>query len=246
MVIYFAVEIQLVQLDWVVTHTKGHSVKELTKKNILCQLSAYEKFCDRYLLPYFPCTNRQLCWFRQHLSTTFESPESVNNYLSGIRTCLALLGLDIPDVNDKQVKMFTAGLKRIMAHAVKQAEPVTPQLLVRLSKVVNYKDQVKMVAWTGLLLGFYMFLCKSNLGPDTMETFDKEQQFCRSDINLLGLEKAMMVEIRWSKTIQHKQKILRLPVLPANNKAICPVFWVHYMVQKIPAKPADPVLALAA
>ena len=101
-----------------------------------------------------------------------------------------------------------------------------------------------MVAWTALLLGFYMFLRKSNLVPDTMTTFDGTQQFCRSDINLLGIDKAMMCEIRWSKTIQHKQKVLRLPVLPAKNKVICPVFWVHYMISRIPAKPDDPVFTL--
>ena len=84
-----------------------------------------------------------------------------------------------------------------------------------------------MVAWTGLLLGFYLFLRKSNLVPDTMNTFNTEHQFCRVDLNLLGLDRAMMVEIRWSKTIQYKQKVLRLPVLPAKNKAICLVFWVH-------------------
>ena len=56
----------------------------------------------------------------------------------------------------------------------------------------------------------------------------------------------MMVEISWSKTIQHKQKILRLPVLPAKNKAICPVFWMHFMVNAIPVKPEQPSLALKA
>ena len=101
-----------------------------------------------------------------------------------------------------------------------------------------------MVAWTSLLLGFYMFLRKSNLVPDTMDSFDKDQQFCRSDLNLLGLDKAMMCEIRWSKTIQHKQKILRLLALPAENKAICPVFLVHYMVNIIPVEPHQPVLVL--
>ena len=102
-----------------------------------------------------------------------------------------------------------------------------------------------MVAWTGVLLGFYIFLRKSNLVPDTMMSFDKEQQFCRGDINLLGLDRAMMVEIRWSKTIQFKQKILLVPVLPAKNKVVCPVFWVHYMVQAISAKNDRPALALA-
>ena len=101
-----------------------------------------------------------------------------------------------------------------------------------------------MVAWIGLLLGFYMFLRKSNLVPDTMDEFNSSQQFCRADVNLLGLEKPMMIEIRWSKTIQFKQKILRLPVMPAKNKAICPVFWMYYMINVIPAGPLDPVLSL--
>ena len=240
----FSALVALVQLDLAVAATKGKSLKDSTKKNLMTHLAAYKKFCNRYLLLYFPCDNLQLCRFGQHLSRTFESPDAVGNYLSGIQTCLALLGLEIPDVNDRQMKMFITGLKREMPHAIKQAEPVTPELLLKLSKVVNYANQVEMVAWVGVLLGFYLFLRKSNLVPDTMDTFDREQQFCRADINLLGLNKAMMIEIRWSKTIQHKQKVLRLPVLPANNKAICPVFWVHYMVNKVPAGPLDPVLAL--
>ena len=89
-----------------------------------------------------------------------------------------------------------------------------------------------------------MFLRKSNLVLDTMDGFNKEQQLCRGDINLLGLDKAMMIEIRWSKTIQFKQKILRVPVLPVKNKAICPVFWVHYMVHSIPAAAHRPALTL--
>ena len=231
-------------LDLEVAQTKGQSVKESTKKNLTCQLSAYEKFCDKYMIEYFPCDTKQLCRFGQHLSRTFESPDAVANYISGIRTCMALLGLQIPDAQDRQMKMFITGLKRTMSHSVKQAEPVTPELLLKLSKVVNYTDIIEMVAWTGLLLGFYMFLRKSNLVPDTMDGFDRNQQFCRGDVNLLGIDKAMMIEIRWSKTIQFKQKILRLPVLPAKNKAICPVFWMYYMIHKIPAEPQHPVLFL--
>ena len=238
----FSARWKLMILDLQVAQTKRESLKESTKKNLLCQLNAYEKFCQEYILEYFPCDNRQLCRFGQYLCKSFESPDAVANYLSGIRTCLALLGLEVPPVQDKQMQMFIHGLKRIMPHAVKQAAPMTPGLLLKLSKVVNYSDQIEMVAWVGTLLGFYMFLRKSNLVPDTMDNFNPEQQFCRSKMNLLGLDKAMMFEIRWSKTIQFKQKVLRLPVLPAENKAICPVFWAHYMVSKIPAGPQDPVL----
>ena len=107
---FIPAHLALIQLDLAVANTKGHSIKESTK-NLLSQLAAYEKFCDRYMLEYFPCNNKQLCRFGQHLSQTFESPEAVCNYLSGIRTCLALIGLELPDINDRQMKMFTTGLK---------------------------------------------------------------------------------------------------------------------------------------
>ena len=141
------------------------------------QLNSYQQFCDRYLLQYFPCDNKQLCRFGQHLKPTFQSPEAIGNYLSGIRTILALLGLDIPDVKDRQMQMFMVGLKRVMQHVVKQAAPITPPLLIRMSKVVNLKDRIEVIAWTAVLLGFYMFLHKSNLVPDAMDQFNPLHQF---------------------------------------------------------------------
>ena len=227
-----------------VAATKGESIKESTKRNLLTHLNSYQKFCERYLLQYFPRDNRQLCRFQQHLSKSLQSLDSVGNYLSGIQTILALLGLEVPDVKDRQMQMFSTGLKRTMDHAVKQAAPVTPQLLVSMSKVVNYRDRIEVIAWTATLLGFYMFLRKSNLVLDAMDKFDITQQFCRSDVNLLGLEHTMMVEVRWSKTLQFKQKKLRFPVLPAKNKAICPVFWMHKMLLDNPGTAQDPLFLI--
>ena len=137
---FISARVALMQLDIGVANTKSHSIKESTKKNLLSQVAAYEKFCNRYLLNYFPCDNTQLCRFGQHLTDTHTSPDSIGNYISGIHTCMALLGRQVPDATDRQMKMFIAGLRRILPHAVKQAEPITPELLVRLSKVVNYKD----------------------------------------------------------------------------------------------------------
>ena len=153
----------------------------------------------------------------------------------------ALLGFEIPDVKDRQMQMFLTGLKRVMQHTVKQAEPITPHILLHISKVVNYKDKIEVIAWTATLLGFYMFLRKSNLVPDAMDKFDSLQQFRRADVNLLGPNRAMMFEVRWTKTLQFRQKILRFPVLPAQNKAICPVFWIHRMLHDNPGEPLDPL-----
>ena len=157
---------------------------------------------------------------------------------------LALTGLEVPDIKDRQMHMFTVGLKRSMDHVVKQAAPITPQLLVRLAKVVNYKDKVEAIAWTATLLGFYLFLRKSNLVPEAMDKFNSRYQFTRADVNLLGVHKAMMIEVRWSKTLQDRQKVLRFPVLPAKNKTICPVFWVHKMVTDNSGQEMEPLFLI--
>ena len=242
----FVVLLDLILLDCEVANTKAHSIKASTKKNLCIHLNSYRYFCDRFGFDLFPCDNKQLCRYGQYLARTFKSAESVGNYQSGIRTCHALLGLPIPDPSERQMQMFAQGLRRILLHAIKQAEPMTPELLLRMSKVVNYQDDVEIVAWVAVLLGFYMFMRRSNLVPDTMDNYNIKEQFCRVDLNITGLESTMMAEVRWSKTLQFQQKILRFPILPAKNKAICPVYWTHYMVTKIPAKPTDPAFTLKA
>ena len=140
--------------------------------------------------------------------------------------------------------MFATGLKRILPHAIKQAKPITPEILLKISKVVHYADNVELMAWVETLLGFYMFLRKSNLVPDTMDDFDGTKQFQRQHIKITGPENVMMVEIHWSKTIQFKQKVLRVPVLPAKNKNICPVLWMYILINKVHAKPTEPVFLI--
>ena len=237
-------EIRLAVLDLEVAATKGQAVKESTRRNLLTYLNSYEQFCKEYLLTCFPADNRQLCRFGQHLAKTSKSADSVGNYQSGVRTCQALLGMELPDPQEEQMQLFTQGLKRVMLHEIKQAEPITPQLLVKMSTVVNYTNHIDMVAWVATLMGFTMFLRKSNLAPEAMEKFNPEQQFTRADIHITNPLAPCMVDIRWTKTIQFKQRILRLPVLPVHNKRICPVMWVHYMINTIQAEPSDPAFTI--
>ena len=38
--------------------------------------------------------------------------------------------------------------------------------------------------------------------------------------------------------------MLRFPVLPAQNRSICPVFWVHKMILDNPRTPQDPLFLI--
>ena len=239
-----SVKIELMILDAEVAHTKGQSVKDSTKRSLLTYLNSYEKFCKYFMLPYFPADNRQICRFGQFLARTFKSPDAVGNYQSAIRTFTALLCFPIPNPQDKEMQMFTRGLKRVLDHEVNQAEPITPEILIKLIRVVDYTSQIEMVAWVATLVGFTMFLRRSNLVSESMDAFDPRMQFRRMDFHVSGPLSVMMAEISWAKNIQFRQKILRLPVLPVENKAICPVMWVHYMVNQIPALPHEPAFTI--
>ena len=109
---------ELAELDQLVAQTKGQAVKDSTKKGYLTHLSAYTEFCDRFGFLYFPCDNIQLCRFGQYLVKyrNMKSADSVGNYISGIRTCMALAGFHIPDPLEKQMQLFTQGLKSILPH----------------------------------------------------------------------------------------------------------------------------------
>ena len=236
--------VELIILDARVAYTKGESLKNSIKKNLLVQLNSYEKFCNHFRLPYFPADNKQINRFGQFLARTFKSPDTVGNYQSAVRTFLALLGLPIPNSQDKEAQMFTQGMKRVLDHEVKQAAPMTPEILLRMNRVVDYTSQIDMVAWVATLIRFTMFLRKSNLVPDTMITFNPTMQFTRQDFNVTGPASVMMAEITWAKNLQFKQKILRIPVLPVENKAICPVMWMHFMMAQVPAGPQDPAFTI--
>ena len=188
----------------------------------------------------------QLCRFGQYLVKyrQLKSPDSVGNYISGVRTAMAMAGYQVPDSLEKQMQLFNQGLKNLLPSETKQMKPITPEMLLKIYNIVDFTNLTDMVAWVATLVGFTLFLRRSNLVPEAMNKFEPEKQFCRKDFNVIDPLSVMMAEVRWSKTIQFKQKILRLPILPAGNKSICPVMWMHYMFEQIPGLPDDPAFMI--
>ena len=75
--------------------------------------------------------------------------------------------------------------------------------------------------------------------PDTLASFNSSEQLTVEDVWLT--QKYMMVEIKWSKTLQTRERELTLPLVPAKNKA---VFWIGYLLKCRPkATAGQPLLA---
>lgn len=87
-----------------------------------------------------------------------------------------------------------------------------------------------------------MFLRASNLVSPTRKEFDPAKQLVRQDIR--RFKNAVVVDIKWSKTIQFAERILQVPLLPVADQDICPVTWIVWMYQTFPAKATDPAFAV--
>ena len=103
---------------------------------------------------------------------------------------------------------------------------------------------MQLVAWTSTLLGFYMFLRKMNLFLDTLQGFNPEIQLGRRNVFKSG--KGYIARVYHTKTIQNKEQVLDIPILPNPDLRICPVFWLELMLAAVPAGPMEPLFAVPA
>lgn len=190
----------------------------------------------------FPADAWTMVRYARYIANTVTSYETVLNYVSGVRKLHALGGYDIPSPQEPNFVHIMRGIKHELAQPVKQAATMTPQMLRKLYHVVDLSSVKEVVGFTAILLGFYMFLRRSNLFPETVDGFNEEQHLTRSDIRL-GKYLAV-VEIRWSKTLQYKQKQLLLPLIPCKHAEICPVYWLRHMLNLVRAGPGAPLFSV--
>jgi hypothetical protein len=105
------------------------------------------------------------------------------------------------------------GIDRTKGTAVQRKTPITPEVLERMRQKINCACSDDVVFWSACLIMFFGLFRKSNLfssrGP-----FDPSKQFTRADFTL-NTNKSLTIRVRWSKTIQFKERsqLVTLPVI---------------------------------
>ena len=124
-------------------------------------------------------------------------------------------------------------IRNRLHHKVKQAEPMTTELHEKIEKHVNVNDDKQLVVWSAILTGFNLLLRKSNLIP-LKQVHDMVHNISRSDIKYD--EGVMVIFVRWSKTNQYEEKVNKVPLVANSESPICPMQWLLYMMDRIPAE----------
>lgn len=202
----------------------------------------YLQFCQYYGLRPLPADEWQYIRFARYLANYVTSYNTVLNYLSTVRKLHKIGGYPVVEPGAPNLDMFLRGVKAELANPTRQSKPVTPKILWKIYQVIDTTNKIHVVAYTALLLGFYLFLRSSNLVPQSAAGFQAGVQLAREHVkHWKGL---VLIEIHWSKTIQYKQKILTLPLIPAAVRQVCPVFWVKHMCSLVTAGPTEPLFSV--
>jgi hypothetical protein len=151
-------------------------------------------------------------------------------------------GHNYPDFSAFELTLALRGLRRLMSHTPKQALPMTPEILFKIHKTLDLSKPLHATFWCAFLFAFYLMLRKSNLVPVSAGAFDPTKQLTRGDI-LVG-DSTILVVIRWSKTVQFSQRVLKLPLSAIPSSPLCPVAAYAKMTALCPAKSSDPAFSL--
>lgn len=120
--------------------------------------------------------------------------------------------------------MISDGMKRMWKEPVRQAEPMNHDILCTLFHQVDFSDELEVVTWVTVLVAFTLILRVSNIGPRAHDKFDVRQNFLRS--GLIVKRDILTLGVRWTKTIQFRNKVMWTSVVPSADWRICPQTWL--------------------
>ena len=170
------------------------------------------------------------------------TPQSIRNYLSGVKLLHVFTGFEFPFYETPELKLTLRGLDRILKHAPSRAPPVTPELLRELIQCASTSPH-DLVFSCAFLFAFFLFARISNLAPASVSSFDPSKQLCRGDIVVTSF--GLSISFKWSKTNQTGSKLLKLPLLYTPDPNLCPVRAYLRMCSCLPAPASVPAFFTA-
>ena len=203
-----------------------------TRQNKNSHIKRYKEFCQLNNVRTFPLSEFKISKFTTHLSTTMKTVQAIKAYCHTVCEQHEMLGY-------KPVRLglcfhkAISGIKKVLHHQVKRAKPLTSELLLQMLPVVNLNNDKEFVVWVAVITGFNLVVRKSNLVPLKC-LHDRMHNISRSDVKYD--EGIMVIFIRWSKTNQCVESVDKKPLVANALNPICPVGWLLYMMDRIPAK----------
>ena len=112
------------------------------------------------------------------------------------------------------------GIKRLHGNVVRQKLPITPDILHRLHGELDFTNSLDATFWAACVIAFFPFFRKSNLLIPSASSFEPLKHLRMGDIRVYNW--GLLLLVRWSKTIQYRNRTLLVPVPRIKHSKLCP------------------------
>ena len=228
----------LANLDDKVRWLRGHVFSPSTRVTYASQRKLYLHFCNLGGLAPVPLSHDNACQYVAFLSNKLAF-NSIKQYINVVRIMHLESGHANPFNNSWHIDMLLKGTKRVLGVLQKQKLPITPDIFRRMFTLVNFSTPVEVTFWASCLVAFFSFFRKSNLFVTNLESFNPKLHLCRRDATFSS--EGVTLTVRWSKTIQYRQRTLHIPLPHIPNSPLCPSQTLLLALRLCMAPPCAPL-----
>ena len=243
MVIIFVSDCQLQNLRQDLKTSTKAAYAEGSRRNLKVQWESFLLFCTYFSFISLPASTETLQLFAQFLSRTFKATDSIKNYIAGVKTMHLLLGFKVDHINNFILNLSIKGMAKLKPYCIKQAAPMTPEILFKLASVMDFKNPDSVVYWCLFLFAFFLLARKSNLVPTSTNDLLSKRFLMKKNVEVH--KSFLIVNLTWTKTIQIGERVLQMPLVPIKGSILCPVRAYKKMCKLIPSSDESPLFVLS-
>ena len=227
-----------------VSTTQAHAYAPGTLRNLHSLWKSFLNFCTNYRVTPLPATPHTVASYACFLAGKTSSYQYILNHLHAVRLLHRFNGFPVHALDSFDVTLTKRGLKRLLGTMPRQKHPITPEILLQMRRYLNTSLPSHAAIWALFCTAFFSFLRKSNLTVTSAQCFDPTRHLARHVIKFTTT--GAVLRIRWTKTLQHKEGLLLIPLPSIPGSALCPVSAKVHFFALVPAPTSAPLFCLSA
>ncbi len=157
---------------------------------------------------------------------------SIRQYLNAVRLLHLDAGFPNPLEGNWYVSSVLKGVRRVKGDTCNAKLPISIDILRGIFLRLNILSSFDRTFWAACVVGFFSFFRKSNLLIQSVNTFDPSRHLCASDVQFTPGGAVLLV--RWSKVIQFRERVLRIPLPRISDSPLCPSMALLRMMLDLP------------
>ena len=199
---------------------RNQTFAQSTKKTYSTHRDTYLRFCHFMNIPSVPASTHGICLYAAYLARSLKF-SSIKQYLGIIGLMHKEFGLNNPLSGNWQLSSLLTGVKRVHGNAPQQKLPINFDILRGIHSQLNLTYSVDAAFWAICLVAFFGMFRKSHLLINKVGSFDPDKQLTKADFSFFP--GGALNRVRWSKTIQFREKVVQIPLIASPGSPFCPV-----------------------